>query len=53
VVRDCGPDAERPWERDTLVDCRSATKGLTALCLALLIDRGLVDLDIPVASYWP
>ncbi len=38
-------DSGRRWERDTLVDCRSATKGLVALCLAILVDRGLVDLD--------
>ena len=43
----------RAWERDTLVDCRSATKGLTALCLAILVDRGLVDFDAPLRDYWP
>lgn len=42
-----------PWERDTLVDCRSATKGLTALGLAILVDRGLAELDAPVRRYWP
>lgn len=42
-----------PWTRDTLVDCRSATKALTALCLHLLVDRGQVDLDAPVRRYWP
>ena len=46
-------DSGRRWERDTLVDCRSATKGLVALCLAILVDRGLVDLDAPVRRYWP
>jgi CubicO group peptidase (beta-lactamase class C family) len=47
-------DAEgQPWERDTLVDCRSATKGLTALCLAILVDRGLVDVDASLRDYWP
>ena len=40
-------------ERETLVDCRSTTKGLTALCLAISIDRGLLDLDAPVRAYWP
>jgi CubicO group peptidase (beta-lactamase class C family) len=47
------PPSGRPWERDTLVDCRSATKGLTALSLARLADRGLVDLDSPIRQYWP
>lgn len=41
-----------PWERDTLVDCRSATKALTALCLHLLVERGLIDLDPPLRRYW-
>jgi CubicO group peptidase (beta-lactamase class C family) len=47
------PDTGRLWDRDTLVDCRSATKGLTALCLAILVDRGLVDFDDPVRRFWP
>ena len=48
-VRPDGP----PWVEDTLVETRSATKGVTALCLHLLVDRGLVDLDAPVRRYWP
>ncbi|MEU6986701.1 serine hydrolase domain-containing protein [Streptomyces sp. NPDC046324] len=43
----------RPWERDTVVNVWSTTKGVTALCAHLLADRGLLDLDAPVASYWP
>ncbi|WP_020138478.1 EstA family serine hydrolase [Streptomyces sp. 351MFTsu5.1] len=43
----------RPWERDTLVNVWSTTKGPTALCAHLLADRGLLDLDAPVAVYWP
>lgn len=43
----------RPWERDTVVNVWSTTKGPTALCAHLLADRGLLDLDAPVASYWP
>jgi CubicO group peptidase (beta-lactamase class C family) len=43
----------RAWGRDTLVDCRSATKGLTALCVAILADRGTIDVDAPVRRYWP
>ncbi|HET9732808.1 MAG TPA: serine hydrolase domain-containing protein [Acidimicrobiales bacterium] len=41
------------WAPDTLVDCRSATKALTALCLHLLVERGSVELDAPVRRYWP
>ncbi|MFC8433249.1 serine hydrolase domain-containing protein [Streptomyces sp. NPDC057253] len=43
----------RPWERDTLVNVWSTTKGPTALCAHILADRGLLDLDVPVAVYWP
>ncbi|MEU1799849.1 serine hydrolase domain-containing protein [Streptomyces sp. NPDC019937] len=44
---------ERVWERDTMVNVWSTTKGVTALCAHLLADRGLLDFDAPVASYWP
>ncbi|WP_128378157.1 serine hydrolase domain-containing protein [Streptomyces cavernae] len=43
----------RPWERDTLVNVWSTTKGPAALCVHILADRGLLDLDAPVARYWP
>ncbi|WP_328429720.1 serine hydrolase domain-containing protein [Streptomyces sp. NBC_00443] len=43
----------RPWERETLVNVWSTTKGPTALCAHILVDRGLLDLDAPVATYWP
>jgi len=42
-----------PWREDTLVETRSATKGIAALCMHMLNDRGLVDLDAPVRRYWP
>ncbi|MDN0193881.1 serine hydrolase domain-containing protein [Streptomyces sp. S.PNR 29] len=47
------PDAGRPWERDTLQLVYSATKGLTATAAHLLVQRGALDLDAPVAKYWP
>ncbi|MFJ4787285.1 serine hydrolase domain-containing protein [Streptomyces sp. NPDC088794] len=43
----------RPWERDTLVNVWSTSKGPVALCAHILADRGLLDLDAPVAAYWP
>lgn len=43
----------RAWEQDTLVGIFSGSKGITAICLLLLIDRGLLDLDAPVCDYWP
>ncbi|MEH0581093.1 MULTISPECIES: serine hydrolase domain-containing protein [Streptomyces] len=47
------PARTRPWERDTLVNVWSTSKGPTALCAHILADRGLLDLDAPVAAYWP
>ncbi|MFD4778981.1 serine hydrolase domain-containing protein, partial [Streptomyces sp. NPDC058427] len=43
----------RLWEQDTLVNVWSTGKGPTALCAHILADRGLLDLDAPVAAYWP
>ena len=43
----------RPWETDTIVNVWSTTKGLVAMCAHILIDRGQLELDAPVASYWP
>jgi CubicO group peptidase (beta-lactamase class C family) len=43
----------REWQRDTLVNVYSTTKGMTALCAHQLVERGLLDLDAPVARYWP
>ena len=42
-----------PYEEDTLQLVFSTTKGATAACANLLADRGELDLDAPVASYWP
>ena len=42
-----------PWESDTLVNLYSTSKTMTALCLLVLADQGAVDLDAPVAVYWP
>ncbi len=44
---------KRPWECDTIVNVYSTTKAMTALCALILVDRGLLDLDTPVAQYWP
>lgn len=47
------PGRTRPWRADTLTNVWSTTKGMTALCAHHLADRGLLDLDAPVAEYWP
>jgi CubicO group peptidase (beta-lactamase class C family) len=41
------------WGRDTRAVIMSATKGLTTLCAHILFDRGELDVDAPVATYWP
>ncbi|MBV9353009.1 MAG: beta-lactamase family protein [Mycobacterium sp.] len=41
------------WERDTLAMCWSTTKGVTATCAHVLADRGQLDYDERVATYWP
>ncbi|MFI8293711.1 serine hydrolase domain-containing protein [Streptomyces sp. NPDC085614] len=41
------------WQRDTLTCVWSVTKTMTALCALMLADRGVLDLDAPVARYWP
>jgi len=43
----------KPWNKDTIVQVSSSSKIPVTLCGLLLIDRGLIDLDEPVASYWP
>ena len=43
----------RPWERDTIANVYSTTKGMTALCALRLVEQGRLDLDAPVVEYWP
>lgn len=42
-----------PWERDTIVNVWSTTKTMAATTLLVLADRGELDLDAPIATYWP
>lgn len=42
-----------PWERDTLVPVFSTTKGISALVMASLRSKGVLDWDERVAHYWP
>lgn len=46
-------EAMEPWQADTIGVVFSNTKPATALCAHLLVDDGLLDLDRPVAHYWP
>src|ERR1700737_757141 len=43
----------RAWERDTIVNVWSTTKGLCAMCAHRLADHGQLDFEAPVAKYWP
>ena len=43
----------RPWQQDTITTVYSTTKGMTAICAHRLVDQGLLDLNAPVAKYWP
>ena len=47
------PARTQPWTRDTIVNVFSTTKNVAALAALVLVDRGLLDLDAPVADYWP
>ncbi|MGO4258282.1 serine hydrolase domain-containing protein [Marmoricola sp. RAF53] len=42
-----------PWTRDTITQVWSVTKTMAALALLTQVDNGLIDLDAPVARYWP
>jgi CubicO group peptidase (beta-lactamase class C family) len=43
----------RPWAQDTIVPVYSSTKGITAICANLLIERGVLDPELPVVTWWP
>ena len=45
--------AGTPWQADTMSVSFSTSKGVTATALHILVDRGLVDYDDPVAKFWP
>lgn len=42
-----------PWRQDTIVNVWSTTKTMMFLVCLMLADRGLIELDAPVARYWP
>ena len=43
----------QPWEADTIVRVFSTSKVMVIISVLMLVDRGLLDLDAPIASYWP
>jgi CubicO group peptidase (beta-lactamase class C family) len=46
-------DRTTPWDEHTITNVWSSTKPVTALAALVLVDRGELDLDAPVARYWP
>src|SRR5215207_8137139 len=48
-----GPEDPRPLQPDALFSSFSTTKGVAATALHILADRGIIDYDAPVATYWP
>ena len=42
-----------PWSQDTITHVWSSTKTVTSLAALILVDRGELDVDAPVAKYWP
>jgi CubicO group peptidase (beta-lactamase class C family) len=47
------PEGARAWERDTIVNIFSASKIPVAIAVLMLWDRGALDIDAPIARYWP
>jgi CubicO group peptidase (beta-lactamase class C family) len=42
-----------PWEPDTIACVWSTSKGIGAVCFAMLVDRGLASYEDKVSEYWP
>jgi CubicO group peptidase (beta-lactamase class C family) len=49
----CDQDRAVPWTHDTITNVWSTTKTITSLAALMLVDRGELDVDAPVARYWP
>lgn len=48
-----GKTEKGDWTPDTRSVVFSASKGVTTVCVLMAVERGLIDLDTPVATYWP
>ncbi len=46
-------DQSQPWDAHSIVCMMSVAKGVTAIAFNMAVDRGLIDIDKPVAHYWP
>jgi len=47
------PETGRAWDEHTMAVVFSTTKGVTAICAHKLAQEGALDIDAPVAKYWP
>lgn len=46
-------DGHQPWHTDTIANLFSCTKPFTAVTALQLVEEGKLELDVPVARYWP
>jgi len=46
-------EGRKDWQEDTLVNVFSSGKAIAAMLMLMLIDRNQLELDVPVAKYWP
>jgi CubicO group peptidase (beta-lactamase class C family) len=46
-------DGQQAWHSDTILNLFSCTKTFTAVTVLQLIGEGKLELDVPVARYWP
>ena len=49
----CDQAGAVPWSEHTITNVWSSTKTVTSLAALMLADRGELDVDAPVAAYWP
>ncbi|GMR40725.1 hypothetical protein PMAYCL1PPCAC_10920, partial [Pristionchus mayeri] len=47
------PESKRLWKDNTMSVAFSSTKAMGALCVALLVDRGLLSFDDKIVKFWP
>lgn len=47
------PERKKPWDKDTLVPVWSCSKIVTSIAVLILVDRGLINVNEKVATYWP
>uniref|UniRef100_A0AC34FD90 Beta-lactamase-related domain-containing protein n=1 Tax=Panagrolaimus sp. ES5 TaxID=591445 RepID=A0AC34FD90_9BILA len=46
-------ECRRLWQKDTISVAFSSTKAIASLCIALLVDKGLISYDDKITKFWP